>query len=229
MTQSSTPPIDGESANKAEPAVHPAAIAAGKQSAQERRKVPRTRLAKVGKILQADKPPVACTVLDTSVSGAVLEAQNPVEEKKFDLVFDDREWPRRSCRVVWVNGPRIGVEFLTMGTLLDGYDAARQQRDAQVAERHRKEDVIDRELHEVVNQMSEAEEFLRENEIVAEIVNRTLRIAHKRAPVISIHYDPEEQNYATTFMPDGSHETAKSSEECVKSIGGMLFTVLRHG
>jgi hypothetical protein len=207
--------------------VAPASVAEGGEAA-DRRKAPRTKTVKSGTIVLGTGAPVDCTVREISQTGAVLEVQIAIQQETFDLTFDGAGWPPRSCRVVWKEPPRIGVEFMTMGALLDGYDAARQRRYAQLAERHRKEEAIDHELHEAVSLIGQAAKFLQDNEVSYEIVNRTLRIAHQRAPLIAVHYNPEAQRYETTFMPDGSQATAASPEECVKGIGELLFKVLTH-
>ncbi len=56
-------------------------------------------------------PSVACVVRNISETGARLELQTPILSNTFELVFDDNEWPRRACRVVWRKETGIGVEF----------------------------------------------------------------------------------------------------------------------
>jgi len=113
-----------------------------------------------------------------------------------------------------------------MGALAAGFDAAHQRRDQQVAEVHRKEAVADQELTDLSNLMKQDADFLRNNDITYDIAHRTLRLAHKRTPVLTVHYNVESQEYAMTVMHDGSHASPKTPEECAKEIGEILFTVL---
>ncbi len=204
----------------------PVVVAGDEDAPPDRRKAQRTISSKGAKIFLASDDVVDCTVLDFSDTGAVLEVPKPIAQETLDVAFDGSGSPHRMCRVVWSKESRVGVEFLTMGALLDGYEVAHQRRKAQLAERHRKDEAIDRELLEVIRLMNEAATFLKEKAITFDVSNRTLRIAHHRAPVIAIRYDPEVQRYDITFMPDGSHSAAKDSAGCVKAIGEMIFEIL---
>jgi hypothetical protein len=114
-----------------------------------------------------------------------------------------------------------------MGALFEGYDAARKKRDDLVAEGRRKEDLIDHELLALGSLMSEDAAFLKDNGVSFEIAHRTMRVTHKRSPVVTVHYGPDEREYVVTAMRDGSHSTLKAPAECAKAIGEMLFDILK--
>jgi len=67
-------------------------------------------VSKSGKIIADSKSPmIACNVVDYSAGGACLEvAPQTTLPKRFDLIYGTT---KKKCRVVWVNGPRLGVSF----------------------------------------------------------------------------------------------------------------------
>jgi hypothetical protein len=113
-----------------------------------------------------------------------------------------------------------------MGALVEGYEAARKRRDEQIAERHRKEELADHELHELDGLISQDADFLAKNGIAHEVVNRTMRLAYQRSPVVTVHYSAEEKLYEMTIMHDGSRFNSTNAAECAKAIGEALFAVL---
>jgi hypothetical protein len=79
---------------------------------EERRRVPRNRTLKSGKIIVgADTSLIDCTVRNLSAHGALLLVPNLIGiPETFELMLDaDRS--RRGCRVIWHGANRIGVEF----------------------------------------------------------------------------------------------------------------------
>ncbi|MEJ0012505.1 MAG: PilZ domain-containing protein [Bauldia sp.] len=79
-----------------------------------RRRSPRMRTLKGAQIIVPAGSSVACIVRNISETGACLQLQTPVFlSHTFDLVFDDPDWSRRSCRVVWREALLMGVEFTT--------------------------------------------------------------------------------------------------------------------
>ena len=113
-----------------------------------------------------------------------------------------------------------------MGAMLEGYADASKREAEKIAERHRQEGLIDQELHDLGNLLDQDAAFLKVNEITHDIVQRSMRIAYKRSPVATIHYAIEAGAYVTTIMRDGSHVTAKTTEDCAKAVGEMLFAIM---
>jgi hypothetical protein len=76
----------------------------------ERRRFPRRRVLKSGKIIANDKvAAILCTVRNISVSGACLQMENHYGiPEAFGVVIDGTHHP---CRVVWRSGGRMGVAF----------------------------------------------------------------------------------------------------------------------
>jgi len=77
---------------------------------QERRRSPRMRVLKSGRIIVAAKaPPIACTVRNISEGGACLQMDNHYGiPDAFDIVIDGVHHP---CRVAWRSSLKIGVAF----------------------------------------------------------------------------------------------------------------------
>jgi hypothetical protein len=79
-----------------------------------RRRHPRMRTLKGAQIIVPAGTLVNCIVRNISETGACLQLQTPVFlSHTFDLTFDDPEWSRRSCRVIWREALLMGVEFTT--------------------------------------------------------------------------------------------------------------------
>jgi hypothetical protein len=77
----------------------------------ERRKTQREIALKPGSVSFGVAAIVDCTVLNMSAAGACLEfAFRPVLPKGFSVVIKP-EYIRRSCRIAWQTGSRVGVEF----------------------------------------------------------------------------------------------------------------------
>jgi hypothetical protein len=76
---------------------------------EERRISPRRRMLKSGKILLGTWA-VACTVRNLSETGACLEFDSIVGIPS-TFAFVLTEQCRQTCRVVWANGTRMGVQF----------------------------------------------------------------------------------------------------------------------
>ncbi|HWV54543.1 PilZ domain-containing protein [Pseudorhodoplanes sp.] len=77
----------------------------------ERRKTVREDAGKPGSVSFGVAAIVDCTVLNMSQAGACLEFDfRPVLPKGFSVVIKP-QYIRRSCRVAWQSGPRVGVEF----------------------------------------------------------------------------------------------------------------------
>ena len=77
-----------------------------------RRQAPRMRTLKGAEIVPPRGAPLKCTVRNISETGACIQLHSPVFlHHTFDVLFDDGEWFRRSCHVMWRQGLQIGVEF----------------------------------------------------------------------------------------------------------------------
>ncbi len=113
-----------------------------------------------------------------------------------------------------------------MGVLVEGYDLARKRHDDEVAEVHRKDDLVDTELHELAATLEQDRQFMADNGLVCDIGHRVLRVAHLRSPALTVHFNAENQEFTMTVMHDGTMRTTKTVEECARSIGEALFKVV---
>jgi hypothetical protein len=78
----------------------------------ERRKVARTRVLKVAKMLIGDTSVIDCVARDLTNGGASLQIPNTNDlPESLDLTLDAGHTIRR-CRLVWRKMGRTGVEFL---------------------------------------------------------------------------------------------------------------------
>jgi hypothetical protein len=65
-----------------------------------------------------------CTLLDASESGAKLEVEGSTDALKtqeFFLVLSATGMAFRRCELVWVNGPHVGIQFITEKTKGKGH------------------------------------------------------------------------------------------------------------
>ena len=77
-----------------------------------RRRAPRMRTLKGAQIIVPAGTSIGCTVRNISETGACLQLHSAVFlSHTFDLTFDDLDWARRTCRVVWRDALLMGVEF----------------------------------------------------------------------------------------------------------------------
>jgi len=78
----------------------------------ERRKTQRMKTLKTGSVSFGVVAIVDCTIRNMSTAGACLEFScRPVLPRDFSMVIKP-EYIRRSCRVSWQSGSRVGVEFM---------------------------------------------------------------------------------------------------------------------
>ena len=79
---------------------------------EERRRVPRHRTLKSGKIVvQAGRSVLDCTVRNLSTQGALLLIRSHAGiPEKFDLVLET-SGEHHPCRIAWRGEDRVGVEF----------------------------------------------------------------------------------------------------------------------
>ena len=113
-----------------------------------------------------------------------------------------------------------------MGALFEGYEAARRKREALLAEHHRKEEDVDRHLHALADLINQDKDFMAQHGIACDVAQRVLHVQYNRSPVITAHYQPEDEIFRVTFMSDGSQVAPSTVEETAKAIGEMLFNVL---
>jgi hypothetical protein len=79
-------------------------------SVQNRREQARSRMLKSGKI-QVGKVSIPCTVRNLSDTGACLQVQSAYGiPGTFEFKLDDK--PARACKVAWLDGCKIGVQFV---------------------------------------------------------------------------------------------------------------------
>jgi hypothetical protein len=78
----------------------------------ERRKAPRNRMLKAGRITAKDhRGSIDCTIRNMSANGACLNVASPLGIPDiFDLVVD-ADHSTHTCRVIWRKEKQIGVEF----------------------------------------------------------------------------------------------------------------------
>jgi hypothetical protein len=79
----------------------------------EKRRAPRTRMLKSGKIALSEKAPkIECAIRNMSETGACLQISSTYGiPAYFDLLLSGSE--RRACHVVWRTDTRLGVAFRT--------------------------------------------------------------------------------------------------------------------
>jgi hypothetical protein len=75
-----------------------------------RRNAPRRRVLKTGSIEFADTV-IECTVRDMSDSGAALQVVSPLYIPDRFTLFIQSEQSKRTCRIAWRAGKRMGVTF----------------------------------------------------------------------------------------------------------------------
>lgn len=81
---------------------------------QQHRRFNRVRpsgsLSRFGKIIvDAKSPVIGCSIVDYSAGGACIEVVSPKPlPNRFELLYAGT---KKKCRVVWVNGPRLGLSF----------------------------------------------------------------------------------------------------------------------
>jgi PilZ domain len=77
----------------------------------EKRRAPRARMLKSGKIALSEKAPkIECAIRNMSATGALLQISSTYGiPAHFDLLLSGSE--RRACHVVWRTDTRLGVAF----------------------------------------------------------------------------------------------------------------------
>jgi hypothetical protein len=76
---------------------------------EERRASPRMRMLKSGKIFLGGRG-VPCTIRSISNTGACLQVQTTYGIPSiFELAIAEGE--RRTCKIVWLDSTRLGVQF----------------------------------------------------------------------------------------------------------------------
>ena len=113
-----------------------------------------------------------------------------------------------------------------MGALSDGYEVARRKREAQIAALHHKEEDVDHHLHTLAALLDEDKAFMQELGMSYELVPRTLHVIVNRSPVVTVHYEPEDNTFRVTFMADGTHVAPSTAEEAAGVIGEMVFDTI---
>jgi hypothetical protein len=79
---------------------------------EERRKLPRSRALKAGKIIyNRSLFSIDCTVRNLSDTGASLDLTSSSDIPDIFELHVPLDGFRRTCRVVWVKPKKIGVEF----------------------------------------------------------------------------------------------------------------------
>jgi hypothetical protein len=81
-----------------------------KNTVDDNRRAPRRRVFKDG-VIQAKGFGTACTVRNLSDTGALLNAETKNTPDHLTLVIVSEKLVRK-CRVIWRDGPKMGVTFL---------------------------------------------------------------------------------------------------------------------
>ena len=79
-------------------------------SVKKKRAAVRRKIHKAGSIVVGSRP-VTCTVHNLSAAGAALSLKNPSALPDAFVLILEMEHRRRSCRIIWRRGNRIGVTF----------------------------------------------------------------------------------------------------------------------
>jgi hypothetical protein len=114
-----------------------------------------------------------------------------------------------------------------MGALMDGFAAAREKHDAQLAESRARDQFIEGQLRGLAGVLDEDAAFLSEHGLSHTLRSRTMHIDQRRAPLITVHFDPAEKTFTLTFMKDGTHFTSATSNEAARAIGAHVFDTQR--
>ena len=80
---------------------------------QERRQVQRHRTLKAGLIAFNRAGTIACRVRNLSEKGALLEVAGPAGIPDEFVLLVEHDHIKRTCRVIWRNPTKLGVEFIT--------------------------------------------------------------------------------------------------------------------
>ena len=97
----------------------------GRIAMSERRKAPRSRVLKSGKIIIAPKAPaIACTIRNLSDAGALLIVESSTYgiPTLFELVIGNG--PRLSCRTVRRDQTSIAIEFIAQASEIERSQSA---------------------------------------------------------------------------------------------------------
>jgi hypothetical protein len=76
----------------------------------QRRVMARRRMLKTGSI-EFSETAIECTVRNVSEVGAALEVASPLYIPDRFTLFIQSEQSKRTCRIVWRTGKRMGVAF----------------------------------------------------------------------------------------------------------------------
>jgi hypothetical protein len=114
-----------------------------------------------------------------------------------------------------------------MGALVEGFAAARQKHEAQLAENHARDQFIEDQLRGLGRLLDADATFLSEHGMTHTIRSRTMHVEQRRAPLITVHFDPAEKNFLLTFMKDGTHLISATTDEAAKAIGAHVYDLQR--
>ena len=110
-----------------------------------------------------------------------------------------------------------------MGPLVEGFAAAREKHDAQLAESRARDQFIEEQLRGLAGVLDDDAAFLSEHGLSHTLRSRTMHIDQRRVPLITVHFDPTEKTFTLTFMKDGSHFTCATSNEVARAIGAHVY------
>jgi len=113
-----------------------------------------------------------------------------------------------------------------MGALFDGFEAARQKQEALIAERRRREEIVDQHLQGLSKLLDEDQTFLDGKGFGHDIGHHTLRILRNQSPIIVVHYEAEASTFRMKSMSDDTEVTMASAEDAAKTLGEMVFRLV---
>jgi len=80
-------------------------------SSSDSREAPRQKMQFHAWVETAEKKRMPCVVLDISLKGARVRAQDLALPNEFTLLLDADSKQRRRCKVAWRRGFTLGLEF----------------------------------------------------------------------------------------------------------------------
>ena len=114
-----------------------------------------------------------------------------------------------------------------MGAVVEGFAAARERHEAQLAESRARDQFIEGRLRELAGVLDEDAAFLGEHGLSHMLRSRTMHIDQRRVPLITVHFDPAEKTFTLTFMKDGTHFACATTNEAAGAVGAHVYDTQR--
>ena len=114
-----------------------------------------------------------------------------------------------------------------MGAVVEGFAAARERHEAQLAESRARDQFIEGRLRELAGVLDDDAAFLNEHGLSHTLRSRTMHIDQRRVPLITVHFDPAEKTFTLTFMKDGTHFACATTNEAAGAVGAHVYDTQR--